>query len=218
MHAAACRCPEPQENRPGSLLSELKGRPAAIVTRLTGKAIREPGTRASALSPARCWRACTSPAGTSRCSSPTCAASAGGRKRCHAWSVILPDDTFHVLAEEVIFQDSFFRSTRFEKLQAGPIHADLFRDNVLIDVTPDGERIGGLIDFYFAGCSIWLFDLAVAMNDWCIDQATGAFDPPRAQAMLDAYHAVRPLTEDEYDVLAHRAPRRGPAFLDLATR
>jgi homoserine kinase type II len=110
----------------------------------------------------------------------------------------LPDDTFHVLAEEVIFQDSFFRSARFENLPSGPIHADLFRDNVLIDGAAGGERIGGLIDFYFAGCSIWLFDLAVTMNDWCVDQATGAFDPARAQAMIDAYHAVRPLTDDEH--------------------
>jgi homoserine kinase type II len=110
----------------------------------------------------------------------------------------LPDDTFHVLAEEVIFQDSFFRSARFENLPSGPIHADLFRDNVLIDGAAGGERIGGLIDFYFAGCSIWLFDLAVTMNDWCVDLATGAFDPARAQAMIDAYHAVRPLTDDEH--------------------
>ena len=36
------------------------------------------------------------------------------------------------------------------------------------------------------------------MNDWCIDHATGAFDAARAQAMIDAYHAVRPLTDDEH--------------------
>jgi homoserine kinase type II len=110
----------------------------------------------------------------------------------------LPDDTFHVLAEEVIFQDSFFRGARFENLPSGPIHADLFRDNVLIDGSAGADRIGGLIDFYFAGCSIWLFDLAVTMNDWCIDQSSGAFEPARAQAMIDAYHAVRPLTDDEH--------------------
>ncbi|MDH4181694.1 MAG: homoserine kinase [Betaproteobacteria bacterium] len=190
--------PEPQENRAGSLLSELKGRPAAIVTRLTGKAIREPGTRECALTGEVLARLHL--AGRDfPMFQPHLRGIGWWKETVPRLERYLPDDTFHVLAEEVIFQDSFFRSTRFEKLQAGPIHADLFRDNVLIEVTPDGERIGGLIDFYFAGCSIWLFDLAVAMNDWCIDQATGAFDPPRAQAMLDAYHAVRPLTEDEYE-------------------
>ena len=190
--------PEPQENRAGSLLSELKGRPAAIVTRLTGKAVREPGARECALTGEVLARLHL--AGMDfPMFQPHLRGIGWWKETVPRLERYLTDDTFHVLAEEVIFQDSFFRSTRFEKLQAGPIHADLFRDNVLIEVTPDGERIGGLIDFYFAGCSIWLFDLAVAMNDWCIDQSTGAFDPPRAQAMLDAYHAVRPLTEDEYE-------------------
>ena len=128
----------------------------------------------------------------------------------------IPDDVFHRLADELIYQDSFFRSARFERLPAGPIHADLFRDNVLIVSTPAGDAIGGLIDFYFAGCSIWLFDLAVTMNDWCIDLATGAFDPARAQAMIDAYHAARPLDRRGARVLAHGPAGGGAALLDLA--
>jgi homoserine kinase type II len=111
----------------------------------------------------------------------------------------IPDELFHRLADELIYQDSFFRSARFERLPAGPIHADLFRDNVLIIKDSGGESVGGLIDFYFAGCSIWLFDLAVTMNDWCINLATGAFDMARAQALIDAYHAVRPLSEEEHE-------------------
>jgi homoserine kinase type II len=62
----------------------------------------------------------------------------------------------------------------------------------------DGDHIGGVIDFYFAACSAWLFDLAVTINDWCVDPATGKFDPPRARAMLQAYHEVRPLMEVEH--------------------
>ena len=111
----------------------------------------------------------------------------------------IPDDLFHRLANELIYQDSFFRSARFERLPAGPIHADLFRDNVLIVANGSCESIGGLIDFYFAGCSIWLFDLAVTMNDWCINLATGAFDAARAQALIEAYDAVRPLSEEEQE-------------------
>jgi homoserine kinase type II len=61
----------------------------------------------------------------------------------------------------------------------------------------DGERLTGFFDFYFAGWDTWLFDVAVTVNDWCIDRPTGALDLPRMRAMLDAYHAVRPFTEDE---------------------
>jgi homoserine kinase type II len=189
--------PEPQENRSGSLLSELKGKPAAIVTRLAGKAVLEPTAHQCALTGDVLARMHV--AGQDfPVFQPHLRGIGWWKETVPRLERFLPDDTFHVLAEEVIFQDSFFRSARFESLPSGPIHADLFRDNVLIDGAGGGERIGGLIDFYFAGCSIWLFDLAVTMNDWCIDQATGAFDPARAQAMIDAYHAVRPLTDDEH--------------------
>jgi homoserine kinase type II len=190
--------PEPQENRAGSLLSELKGKPAAIVTRLPGKAVSEPTPRQCALTGEVLARMHL--AGQDfPVFQPHLRGIGWWKETLPRLERHLPDDTFHELAEEVIYQDSFFRSERFEKLPAGPIHADLFRDNVLIDASADGgERIGGLIDFYFAGCSIWLFDLAVTMNDWCIEPSTGAFDAARSQAMLDAYHAVRPLTDDEH--------------------
>lgn len=188
--------PEPQENRAGVLLSELKGKPAAIVTRLPGRAVTDPTPAQCALTGAVLARLHL--AGHDfPLFQPHLRGIGWWKETVPRLERFLPDETFHVLAEEVVFQDSFFRSPQFEKLPAGPIHADLFRDNVLIEADEDGERIGGLIDFYFAGCSIWLFDLAVTMNDWCIDRASGAFDAPRAQAMIDAYHAVRPLTDDE---------------------
>jgi homoserine kinase type II len=201
--------PEPQENRAGSLLSELKSKPAAIVTRLPGKAAMEP-------TPAQCGLAGEVLARLHVAGQdfplfqPHLRGIGWWKDTVPRLEHYLPDDTFQRLAEEVIFQDSFFRSARFEMLPAGPIHADLFRDNVLIESAADGERIGGLIDFYFAGCSIWLFDLAVTMNDWCIDLETGAFDPQRAQAMIDAYHAVRPLNDEEH--LAWRTVLRAAAL------
>ncbi len=62
----------------------------------------------------------------------------------------------------------------------------------------NGDQLGGFFDFYFAGCDTWLFDVAVTLNDWCIDLDTGASDKHRVQAMLNAYHAVRPFTEAEH--------------------
>jgi Ser/Thr protein kinase RdoA (MazF antagonist) len=61
-----------------------------------------------------------------------------------------------------------------QALPQGAIHADLFRDNVLFDGLPGREQLCGFFDFYFAGVDMLLFDLAVCLNDWCIDLATAA--------------------------------------------
>jgi homoserine kinase type II len=58
-------------------------------------------------------------------------------------------------------------------------------------------RLGGFFDFYFAGCDKWLFDVAVTVNDWCVDLATGKLDDARVEAMLRAYQTVRPFTAQE---------------------
>lgn len=193
--------PAPQENRNGALISEIRGKPAAIVTRLAGRAVTDP-------TPAQCALVGEVLAKMHRAAADF-ALFQPHLRGIGWWKDAVPklephvDDTlFHELADELIFQDTFFRSARFERLPQGPIHADLFRDNVLIERNGGAEgsdAIGGIIDFYFAGCSILLFDVAVTMNDWCVDLATGAFDAPRAQAFIEAYHAVRPLTDDEHE-------------------
>ncbi|MEG2631405.1 MAG: phosphotransferase, partial [Comamonas sp.] len=102
-----------------------------------------------------------------------------------------------LLQSELAFQNHVAASSAYAALPRGPVHADLFRDNVMFE----GEQLTGFFDFYFAGVDSWLFDLAVCLNDWCIDHATGAHDAPRAQAMLAAYQRVRPLTEAERQLL-----------------
>ena len=203
--------PEPQDNRVGSLLSELKSKPAVIVTRLDGKAVTHPSAHQCALVGevlARLHLAGTDFAPFQ----PHLRGIGWWKETVPKLEPHVPDHLYQLLADELIVQDSFFRSALFEKLPGGPIHADLFRDNVLIVPSKVGgeEKIGGLIDFYFAGCSIWLFDLAVTVNDWCIDQASGAFDSARARALLEAYHAVRPL--DEAEAQAWRTVLRAAAL------
>ncbi|MGC3004758.1 aminoglycoside phosphotransferase family protein, partial [Streptomyces sp. G35A] len=102
-----------------------------------------------------------------------------------------------LLQSELAYQNHVAASSAYAALPRGPIHADLFRDNVMFE----GEELTGLFDFYFAGVDTFLFDLAVCLNDWCIDLPTGAHAAPRAQAMIDAYQAVRPLTAHERALL-----------------
>ncbi|MBA4280052.1 MAG: homoserine kinase, partial [Ralstonia sp.] len=122
------------------------------------------------------------------------------------WNEVVPDvapfvhgDTRALLENELAHQQRFFASADYAALPEGPCHCDLFRDNVLFEPATAGqpERLGGFFDFYFAGVDKWLFDVAVTVNDWCIDLATGVLDAERARAMLSAYHAVRPFTDTE---------------------
>ncbi|GIX23219.1 MULTISPECIES: homoserine kinase [Caldimonas] len=98
-----------------------------------------------------------------------------------------------LLESELAFQCAHARSAAYLALPRGPIHADLFRDNVMFE----GDTLTGFFDFYFAGVDTFLFDIAVCLNDWCTDLDSGRLDEARATTFVDAYRAVRPLSHDE---------------------
>jgi homoserine kinase type II len=102
-----------------------------------------------------------------------------------------------LLRAELAFQNHIAAGSAYAALPRGPIHADLFRDNVMFE---DG-RLTGFFDFYFAGVDSWLFDIAVCLNDWCVDLTTGAADEVREHAFLAAYARVRPLAVAEHRLL-----------------
>ena len=82
------------------------------------------------------------------------------------------------------------------KLPRGTIHADLFPDNVFfLD-----NQLSGLIDFYFACSDLLLYDLGVCHNAWCFEPS-GELDVAKSTALLEAYHAVRPLEPREWEAL-----------------
>ena len=189
--------PAPQADaKSGDILHKVCGKPAAVVQKLRGKSQLQP-------------------------QAVHCAAVGDMLARMHLagrdyareqpnlrslpwWNetvpVVLPyleQDAADLLRSELAFQNHVAASPSHAALPRGPIHADLFRDNVMFD----GEELTGFFDFYFAGVDTWLFDLAVCLNDWCIDHASGAHDAARAQAMLDAYQAVRPLEAAERELL-----------------
>jgi homoserine kinase type II len=115
-------------------------------------------------------------------------------------AVVMPfldPDQASLLQGELAYQNHVASGSLYAALPRGPIHADLFRDNVMFE---DG-RLTGFFDFYFAGVDTWLFDIAVCLNDWCIALDTGAHDAQRAAAFLAGYAKVRPLSSAERRLL-----------------
>jgi homoserine kinase type II len=180
-------CPNPMANRHNQFLGSLNGKPACIVSRLNGKSTSAPnlaqcaaigamlgqmhiaGQSFSQIMPnprGAAWRAATAPQVRPFLDAAQ-AASLDREVALHSRQIEFP-------------------------LPQGVIHADLFRDNVLLEE----DRIGGLIDFYFACTDALLYDVAITVNDWCMD-ASGKLDIQRAQTLLRAYHAVRPLLDSE---------------------
>ncbi|OGA20842.1 MAG: homoserine kinase [Betaproteobacteria bacterium RIFCSPLOWO2_02_FULL_67_19] len=183
-------CPAPIADLADRFLSELNGKPAALVTRLPGVSLERPGA-------------------------PECAELGGLLARMHLagrsyrgylenprgpkwWRVAAREvrpflDTARqrLLDEELLLQARH----RFAELPRGPVHADLFRDNALFE----NGRISGVIDFYFAGVDCLLFDVAVCVNDWCLaDHASDRrLDETRTRALLGAYAALRPISAPE---------------------
>ncbi|RJF99572.1 homoserine kinase [Noviherbaspirillum saxi] len=184
--------PVPIANQQGEIIHTLHGKPASIVTKLEGASQLDPR-------PVHC-----AAVGAMLAKMHMAGEDFGIRqpnlRGLDWWQATtpvvlpyLPEDQQHLLRAEIHAQEAFAASAIYRQLPHGPVHADLFRNNVMFD----GERLTGFFDFYFAGCDTWIFDVAVTVNDWCIDLETGALDFARARAMLDAYHAVRPFNEAE---------------------
>jgi homoserine kinase type II len=96
-------------------------------------------------------------------------------------------------------------------LPVGHIHADLFPDNVFFL----GDRLSGLIDFYFACTDMLAYDVAICLNAWCFE-TDHSYNVTKGRSLLQAYAKVRPLADAERDALPLLA--RGAALRFLLTR
>jgi homoserine kinase type II len=181
-------CAQPVADSDRQVLSELNGKPAAILTCLPGADIKEVNARQCEIIGALLARMHL--AGLSypmKMSNP---------RGPQWWQAALPQVTPFLdahasatLSTEIRFQVNY----QHPELPRGAIHADLFRDNVLWH---DGQ-VGGVIDFYFACTDTFLYDVAITVNDWCFTPAP-VFDSVRARALVAAYHRVRPFTAAEH--------------------
>jgi homoserine kinase type II len=183
-------CPAPVANGKNHFLGELNGKPACIVSRLSGKSVTQPSVANCAAVGAMLGQMHN--ASLSFGSTTENARGAAWRaSTAQQVKRFLSAEDAALLESEVALHANFPSA----ELPRGVIHGDLFRDNVLMD----GERVGGLIDFYFACNDAFVYDLAITLNDWCMG-AEQRLDETRAQAMLKAYRSVRPLTQAEIDI------------------
>lgn len=188
--------PEPLANDHNQTLTMLNGKPAAVVTKLLGRAVLAPQAW-------HCQQVGTMLA-RMHLAGKSYPRQQENLRSLTWWQEVTPLLQPHLsltqndlLMQELEFQQDFFASQDYAQLPAGLGHCDLFRDNVLFEFVNGQDKLSGFFDFYFAACDKWLFDLAVTANDWCIDQISGIFEEARLQALLESYQAIRPLTHIE---------------------
>ncbi len=202
-------CPTPIHGHDGPALRTLCGRPAAIITFLQGmwpKRIR--AEQCTAVGEAV---AALHLAGESyKLTRPNDLSVAGWRKLFDATRV-RADEVQAGLADELGAELATLEANWPADLPAGVIHADLFPDNVFFM----GERLSGIIDFYFACNDAFAYDLAILLNAWCFEP-DGSFSVTKARLLLRAYRSVRPFSAGELERLPLLA--RGSALRFLLTR
>jgi homoserine kinase type II len=209
LHARGISCPQPVKNKHGEVLGRLAGRPAAMVTFLDGMWIRRP-------SPVHCGAlgdalARLHLAGLDFKQSRVNVLSVNGWRPlyeiCRQRANEVQPDLKDFLAAELSHLEKAWPS----KLPQGVIHADLFPDNVFFL----GNKLSGLIDFYFASTDALAYDVAICLNAWCFE-SDHSYNVTKGRSLLQAYAQVRSLSDEERHALPLLA--RGAALRFLLTR
>lgn len=190
-------CPAPIAARDGDLTATLSGKPACIVSKLSGSDTSFPTMNQCINTGAMLAKM--------HLAGQDFQQSMHNPRHADWWTnaaqellPMLSADDAQLLQDEI----TFLAQHPDTHLPSGIIHADLFKDNVLLN----GEQVSGFIDFYYACHGSFVYDLAIAINDWA-RRANNRIDADLAAAFLSGYEQVRPLTAAERDYLpfAHRA-------------
>ena len=207
--ARGLNCPQPVKNRRGAALGRLAGRPAAIVTYLDGMWPRRQNAR-------QCAAVGEADAllhidGEGFALTRPNALSIGAWRPLYDSAASRADTVHPGLAAFVEKELGWLEANWPRGLPEGVIHADLFPDNVFFL----GEKLSGLIDFYFACNDAFAYDLAICVNAWCFEP-DASFNITKGRAMIENYRRRRPLNAEEID--AFPALARGAAMRFLLTR
>ena len=203
------RCPQPVTTCAGDALGTLAGRPAAIIDFLEGVWPRRPTTTHCAAVGGALAKMHL--AGSDFKMTRANALSVAGWRPLFAAMEPRADELQSGLRDLLATELAHLEQAWPRALPQGVIHADLFPDNVFFL----GDRLSGLIDFYFACNDILAYDVAICINAWCFEP-DHAFNVTKARAFLNAYCRERPLSVEEQEALPLLA--RGAAMRFLLTR
>lgn len=194
-------CPQPMKMDGGGMIATLNGKPACIVTRLQGEPEPFPEEE-------ECHIVGRVLAGIHVAGVEYDAGLENWRGR--EWRESFAETLRPKLARaenELITSENRYQAMHDDSvLPQGIIHGDLFHDNVLWD--EDGH--GGVIDFYFACDDVLLYDVAIAVNDWCVNK-DATLDSARTHAFIKGYESLRPIEDLErelWPVMLRRAALR----------
>jgi len=207
--ARGLTCPQPVKNQTGDMLGWIAGRPAALVTFLDGMWIRRPtASHCAALGEAL---AQLHLAGADFPMRRRNALSADGWRPLYVASAAGADTVQPGLREAIEKELTLLEGAWPSGLPEGVIHADLFPDNVFFL----GEKLSGLIDFYFACTDTLTYDIAICLNAWCFEP-DHSYNVTKGRALLQGYVAARPLSIEERVALPLLS--RGACLRFLLTR
>jgi homoserine kinase type II len=207
--ARGLTCPQPVKNREDGMLGVIAGRPAAIVTFLDGLWIRKPNAGHCAAVGEALARLHI--AGTDfRILRPN-ALSVESWRPLFEHAGARGDSVRPGLCDEIVNELDMLEKNWPRDLPSGVIHADLFPDNVFFL----GDKLSGLIDFYFACNDMFAYDVAICLNAWCFEQ-DHSYNVTKGRALLKAYEKVRPMSAAEHAALPVLA--RGASMRFLLTR
>lgn len=187
-------CPAPMKTKKGQLFTTCKGKPTTIIRYLTGEEKKVPSL-------AQCNHAGKIMAQLHLLSEQWpkkiinqrdffwCTQVAKKLKYC------LSKEEQNLLNQEINFLSCI--QSDLSQLPQGMIHGDFFKDNVLFK---DG-KVSGVIDFYYAGWAPFIYDLAIAINDWAREQKHGVIDDAKEAALISGYLSLRLLSTTEINYL-----------------
>ncbi|HTS21646.1 MAG TPA: homoserine kinase [Casimicrobiaceae bacterium] len=188
---AGVKVPAPEADRTGALWSFLNGKPAGLVARLDGAPVEDPDAEhCEAVGRALAELHLAARSYRGRLNNRR--GPGWWRQAARAVRAQLTAEQEALVASELKYQSGLAKA----RLPRAAIHGDLFCDNVLFV----GNDVSGIIDFGFAATDALAYDLAITVNDWCLqpdDARSGHLDPARVRALVGAYDALRPLGFEE---------------------
>jgi len=205
LRSQAIGCPDLVHTRKGKVLSAIKEKPAALQTYLDGKDLDNPDVE-------HCFQAgitlsrMQDAAVMYKMDQPNTMNLPEWRRLVEASFPAAKDlqDGLHGFLEDEL---NYLSTAWPSDLPAGPVHADLFPDNVRVD----GPFFSGVIDFYFSCEEFWAYDLAIAFNVWAFERENENFNAKKAIAIIQGYQSIRSLQDSErmtFQVLARAAALR----------